>query len=72
MERREKKIKRIIKLRQEGVIVLEDIHDPHNAAAVMRTAEAFGFQKIFFIFEKETIYDPKKIGKNLLHQPING
>lgn len=44
-------------------MVLEDIHDPHNAAAVLRTCEAFGFQKIFFVFEKQKKFNPKKIGK---------
>lgn len=62
-ETREEKIKRVIDNRQEGIIVLEDIHDPHNAAAVWRTADAFGFQKIYLIFEKEKEFDPNFIGK---------
>jgi tRNA (guanosine-2'-O-)-methyltransferase len=43
--------------------VLEDIHDPHNAAAVLRSVDAFGFQSVYFIFEKEKAYNPKRIGK---------
>jgi tRNA (guanosine-2'-O-)-methyltransferase len=42
---------------------LEDIHDPHNAAAVLRTADAFGIQKVFFIFNKQEKFNPRKIGK---------
>ena len=42
---------------------MEDIYDPHNAAAVLRTCEAFGFQKVFFIFEKQKKFNPKRIGK---------
>ena len=38
---RQEKIKRVIDKRQKGVIVLENIADPHNAAAVWRSAEAF-------------------------------
>lgn len=61
--KRLEKIKSVAYRRQEGVIVLEDIHDPHNAAAVLRTAEAFGIQKIYFIFNKQEKFNPKKIGK---------
>lgn len=49
--------------RQEGAVVLQDIYDPHNAAAVFRTCEAFGIQKVFLIFEKQKKFNPKKIGK---------
>ncbi|MFW5720087.1 MAG: TrmH family RNA methyltransferase [Candidatus Dojkabacteria bacterium] len=61
---RQKKIRRVAKRRQRGVVVvLEDIHDPHNAAAVLRTCEAFGVQEVCFIFEKQERYNPRKIGK---------
>lgn len=60
---RQEKIKKVISNRQEGVIVLENIADPHNAAAVWRTAEAFGFQKIFMVYSKEKPINPKKTGK---------
>jgi tRNA (guanosine-2'-O-)-methyltransferase len=60
---RQEKIRKVIESRQEGVIVLENIADPHNAAAVWRTAEAFGFQKIYMVYSKEKPINPKKIGK---------
>lgn len=60
---RQEKIKKVVEERQEGIIVLEDVHDPHNVQAVVRTAEGFGFQKIYLIFEKEKVFDPKKIGR---------
>jgi len=60
---RQEKIKRVIDNRQEGVIVLENIADPHNAAAVWRSADAFGFQKIYLVYSKEKAINPKKIGK---------
>ncbi len=63
-EKRQGKINRVVAFRQQGVIVLEDVHDPHNAAAVFRTAEVFGFQKVYLIFGKETPFNPKKIGKS--------
>lgn len=49
--------------RHQGIIVLEDIHDPHNAAAVWRCADCFGFGKIYIIFDQEKAFNPKKVGK---------
>lgn len=45
------------------IVVLEDIHDPHNAAAILRTCDAMGIQNVWFVFDKETPYNPKRIGK---------
>lgn len=63
MTTREAKINKVIENRQEGIIVLQDIHDPHNAAATFRSAEAFGFQKVYLIFEQEERFNPKQVGK---------
>jgi len=60
---RQEKIKKVIDKRQEGVIVLENIADEHNAAAVWRSADAFGFQKIYLVFSVEKSFNPKKVGK---------
>lgn len=60
---REEKIKKVIENRQEGVIVLENIADPHNAGAVWRTAEGLGFQKIYLVYSQEKAINPKRIGK---------
>ena len=60
---REKKIKEVINNRRKTIVVLEDIHDPHNAAAVMRSCDAFGVYKVCFIFEKEKHYNPRRVGK---------
>ena len=49
--------------RQRGVVVLEDIHDPHNAEAVFRSSDAFGFQRICLIFDEEEPFDPRRVGK---------
>jgi tRNA (guanosine-2'-O-)-methyltransferase len=48
-QKRLARIKSVAGSRQQGIIVLENIFDPHNAAAVLRTADAFGFQKVYFI-----------------------
>lgn len=49
--------------RQQGVVVLEDIHDPHNAEAVFRTCDAFGFQQVRLVFDEEEPFDPRRVGK---------
>ena len=55
---------KIAALRQKDLIlVLEDIHDPHNAAAILRTCDALGIQTVYFIFESEKPYNPKRVGK---------
>ena len=60
---RQRKIELVKNNRHEGIIVLEDIHDPHNAAAVWRSADCFGFGKIYIIFDQEKEFNPKKVGK---------
>jgi tRNA (guanosine-2'-O-)-methyltransferase len=63
-ETRKQKIVAVVQKRQSGIIlVLEDIHDPHNAAAILRTCDGLGIQHVYFISEKEKPYDPKRIGK---------
>lgn len=56
------KFKNIAASRQEGIVVLEDIYDPHNAAAVLRSCEGFGIQKVYFIFATEKKFNPSKVG----------
>ncbi len=63
-QKRVNRITQVVNKRQGGIIiVLEDIHDPHNAAAILRTCDAMGIQNVWFIFEKETPYNPKRVGK---------
>jgi tRNA (guanosine-2'-O-)-methyltransferase len=63
-ENRLKKIKQVASNRQKDfVVVLEDIYDPHNAAAIIRTCDGLGIQKVYFIFEEVDSYNPKKVGK---------
>lgn len=44
------KIKKVLSLRQSGlVVVMENVHDPHNISAVMRTCDAVGVQEVFVL-----------------------
>lgn len=59
-ERRDKLIA-VLNKRQAGLcVVLENIHDPHNVFAVMRTCDAVGIQDVYVINTK--IPQKKKIG----------
>lgn len=60
---REKRIKDVLNHRQSGlVVVMENVHDPHNISAVMRTCDAVGVQDLFIL--NTTIPPHKKFGKN--------
>lgn len=63
-EKRLEKIRNVVSKRQRGlVVVIEDVHDPHNAEAIFRTCDAFGVQNVYLIFNKERAWNPRKIGK---------
>ncbi len=56
------KINRVLNLRQPDMaIVMENVHDPHNIAAVMRTCDAVGVQNLYVL--NNTIKPHKKFGK---------
>lgn len=46
------------------VVVLEDIHDPHNAEAALRNCDAFGVQHVHFVFSNECPFNPRRVGKS--------
>lgn len=63
-DKRIAKIKHVASLRRKDLtVVLVDLFDPHNAAAIFRTCESFGIQDIYIVSEYEKVFDPKKIGK---------
>ncbi len=58
------RIRRVTDERQGGIaVVIEDIHDPHNASAIIRTCDAMGIQDVRFVFERESTYNPRRVGK---------
>ncbi|MFA5403378.1 MAG: RNA methyltransferase [Ignavibacteria bacterium] len=50
-EQRYNKIKKVVLQRQRYLtIVLENIHDPHNVSAVLRSCDAVGIDKVYLIY----------------------
>lgn len=61
---RTEKITQVIQNRQKNLtVIFDDIVDPHNAAAVLRTCDAFGIQEVHFIFSQQPKYNLKQVGK---------
>ncbi len=62
-DERVKRLQDVASKRVKDAIVLENIHDPHNAAAALRNCDAFGIQTVHVIFETEKMFNPEKLGK---------
>jgi len=53
-ERREKRMHEILRRRQSNLtIVMEDIHDPHNVSAMLRSADAVGILEVQLLYVSE-------------------
>jgi tRNA (guanosine-2'-O-)-methyltransferase len=69
-EKRQEKIFSVLKHRQPGLkVVFENIHDPHNVSAILRTCDAAGIPAVSLIYYIEPF---PKIGKKVQPQPSNG
>ena len=60
-DRRIKKIRSVIETRQSSLtVVFENIHDPHNVSAILRTCDAAGIPKVKLLYNIERF---PKIGR---------
>ncbi len=63
-ERRRARLLEVIERRLASVSVLFDApHDPHNGAAVLRTCEAFGVQRLHVVERKETFLSAASVSR---------
>ena len=51
-ERRERLLSVLRKRQPDLTVVLENVFDPHNISAVMRTCDAVGIQEIYVLTNK--------------------
>lgn len=55
--KREKRVEEVLKHKQPDLtLILENVHDPHNIAAILRTCDAVGVMEVFVINTKENTY----------------
>jgi tRNA (guanosine-2'-O-)-methyltransferase len=62
---RSEKIRELASNRQTDLaIVLENVHDPHNIGAVIRTCDAVGIPKVFLLVSDSRVWENIEIGIN--------
>lgn len=63
-ERRVRRLESVIEKRQPTLtVVLEDVFDPHNASAVLRSCDAVGIQEVHLVYVKQ-VPPRKSFGKS--------
>lgn len=61
---RKARIADVVRNRQRGLmVVMEDVNNPHNLAAIARSCDAFGVQQIAFTLENHDLFDPVEVGR---------
>ncbi len=63
-ERIEKLLTAIAKRQWDITVILENVHDPHNLGAVMRSCESVGITEVHIVYTEETTNPDRYIGRN--------
>lgn len=59
---RRQRVDRVIAGRSRSlIVVLEEVHDPHNIGAVLRTCECFGLQELHVVEGPRSPYEPAPV-----------
>jgi tRNA (guanosine-2'-O-)-methyltransferase len=67
-DRRRERIQEIVRQRTTSVTaILEDIADPHNASAILRSADAFGVQRVHVIPGINGFHAARSVAKGTHH-----
>lgn len=62
---RAQRFKKVIAKRQNLTVILENVHDPHNIGAVIRSCDAIGISEIYVLYSEHSYnFLSQKIGKN--------
>ncbi len=62
-EARAERMRQVAAARQRGLTVLmEDVYNPFNLAAIARTCDAFGVQSLGFMCQSREAFDPREAG----------
>lgn len=63
----ERRLQRVIETatnrQRDLMMMMEDVHNPHNLMAIARSCDAFGVQNVAFTLEDENLFNPHEIGK---------
>jgi tRNA (guanosine-2'-O-)-methyltransferase len=59
------RLKECVRKRQRNMtVILENVHDPHNLGAVLRSCEAVGMTEAYILYTQETTNEEWYVGRN--------
>ena len=59
------KLKDVVRTRQwDLTVVLENVHDPHNLGAILRSCESIGIPEVYILYSEQTHNSARYIGRN--------
>lgn len=53
--------KSVLNIKSDKILILEDVQDPNNVGALLRSASAFGFKEVYLSEKSADIYNDKVI-----------